>query len=412
MTAAQPLAIVGGRVICPASGHNAIATVYVEGRSVSGIGQAEPPSHAQVIDASGLIVAPGIIDSCVFRAHPAAAQAGGITRVLLMPDQSPPLDEPALVAYADRLGKPDLWVHPLAAATRGLAGTELAEIGLMREAGAVGVATGRAAIADARVMQRLLAYARAFGMVVVSHAEDAALTQGAVATEGETATRLGLAAAPAFAEALAITRDCRLAEATGAALHIRQVTTAEGLAALRAAQARGVNVTAGVTPAHLLLNDLSVSGFRSFARLSPPLRDERDRLATIEGVGDGSISILSSGHDPQSQDDKRQPFAEARAGMAGAETLLALGLGLVRDEVIDMSRLIAMLTCNPARRFGLVAGTLQLGAPADIMVFDDAAPWRIEGRLFQGAGNTPFDGLPTAGRVRMTIKGGDVVWRV
>ncbi len=411
MNPAQPIAITGGRVICPASGHDGIAAVYIENRAIAGIGTAEAPSHARVIDASGLIVAPGIIDACVFRAHPAAAQAGGITRVLLMPDQAPPLDDPALIAYADRLGKPDLWVHPLAAATRGLMGSELAEIGLMREAGAVGVATGRSAIADARVMQRLLAYARAFGMVVVTHGEDAALTQGAVATEGETATRLGLASAPAFAEALAIARDCRLAEATGAALHIRQVTTAEGLAALRAARARGVDVTAGITPAHLFLNDLSVSGFRSFARLSPPLRDESDRRAAIAGVGDGSISILSSGHDPQSQDDKRQPFAEAGAGMAGAETLLALGLGLVRDGVISLPQLIAMLTVNPARRFGLIAGTLQLAAPADLMVFDDAAPWRIEGRLFQGAGNTPFDGLPTAGRVRMTIKGGDVVWQ-
>ena len=410
--APRPVALVGGRVICPASGIDRIANVYLDDRKVAGIGDAEPPSHAQVIDASGLVVAPGIVDACVFRAHAAAAQSGGITRVVLMPDQSPPLDEPALVAYAERLGKPGLWVNPLAAATRGLEGRELAEIGLAREAGAVGVATGRAAIGDARVMHRLLAYARAFGLVVVSHAEDAALTAGAVATEGETATRLGLAAAPAFAEALAIARDCRLAEATGAALHMRQVTTAEGLAALRAAQARGVNVTAGVTPAHLFLNDLSVSGFRSFARLSPPLRDERDRLATLEGVRDGSIAILCSGHDPQSQDDKRQPFAEARAGMAGAETLLALGLGLVRDGVIDLPRLIAMLTLNPARRFGLVAGTLQLAAPADVVVFDDAAPWRIEGRAFQGPGNTPFDGMPTAGRVRMTIKGGEVVWRV
>jgi dihydroorotase len=407
-----PIAITGGRVVCPASGHDRVATLYLEDRKVAGIGHAEAPSHAEVIDAAGLVVAPGLIDAGVFRAHPAAAAAGGITRAVLMPDQSPPLDEPALVAYAERLGKPGLWVHPLAAATRGLAGAELAEIGLAREAGAVGVATGRGAIADARVMQRLLAYAHGHGLVVVSHAEEPALTAGAVATEGETATRQGLPAAPAFAEALAITRDCRLAEATGAALHIRQVTTAEGLSALRAAQARGVDVTAGVTPAHLFLNDLSVSGFRSFARLSPPLRAEPDRLATLEGVRDGSIAILSSGHDPQSQDDKRQPFADARAGMAGAETLLALGLGLVREGVIDLPRLLAMLTVNPARRFGLVAGTLQLGAPADVVVFDDAAPWRIEGRLFQGAGNTPFDGLPTAGRVRMTIKGGEVIWRV
>jgi dihydroorotase len=412
MTPTAPLALTGARVICPATGHDGIATILLKDRKVAGIGHAEPPSDATVIDARGLVVAPGIIDAGVFKADTAAANAGGITRMVLMPDQSPPLDEPALVAYAQGSGKPDVWVHPLAAATRGLNGAELAEIGLAKAAGAVGVATGRHAIADARVMHRLLAYAHGHGLTVVSHAEEPALTAGAVATAGEYATRLGLAAAPAFVEALAISRDCRLAEATGAALHIRQVTTAEGLAVIAAAQARGVDVTAGITPAHLFLNDMAVSGFRSFARLSPPLRDERDRLASIEGIRAGLITILSSGHDPQSQEDKRQPFADARAGMAGAETLLALGLGLVRDDVINLPRLVAMLSLNPARRFGLIAGTLQLGAPADLVVFDEAAPWRIDGRKFHGAGNTPFDGVPTAGIVRMTIKGGDLVWRV
>ena len=412
MMQSAPLALTGARVICPATGHDAIATILLKDRKVAGIGHAEPPSDATVIDARGLVVAPGIIDAGVFKADTAAANAGGITRMVLMPDQSPPLDEPALVAYAQGSGKPDVWVHPLAAATRGLNGAELAEIGLAKAAGAVGVATGRHAIADARVMHRLLAYAHGHGLTVVSHAEESALTAGAVATAGEYATRLGLAAAPAFAESLAITRDCRLAEATGAALHIRQVTTAEGLAVIAAAQSRGVDVTAGITPAHLFLNDMAVSGFRSFARLSPPLRDERDRLAAIEGIRAGLITIISSGHDPQSEEDKRQPFADARAGMAGAETLLALGLGLVRDGVIDLPRLVAMLSLNPARRFGLIAGTLQLGAPADLVVFDEAAPWRIDGRKFHGAGNTPFDSVPTAGIVRMTIKGGDVVWRV
>ena len=226
MMQSAPLALTGARVICPATGHDAIATILLKDRKVAGIGHAEPPSDATVIDARGLVVAPGIIDAGVFKADTAAANAGGITRMVLMPDQSPPLDEPALVAYAQGSGKPDVWVHPLAAATRGLNGAELAEIGLAKAAGAVGVATGRHAIADARVMHRLLAYAHGHGLTVVSHAEEPALTAGAVATAGEYATRLGLAAAPAFAESLAITRDCRLAEATGAALHIRQVTTA------------------------------------------------------------------------------------------------------------------------------------------------------------------------------------------
>ncbi len=221
-----------------------------------------------MIDASGLVLAPGLIDAGVFRADPAACHAGGITRVVLMPDQRPPLDDPALVAFAQAMGKPDVWVHPLVAATRDLQGQELAEIGLGQAAGAVGVATGRGAIASSAVMHRLLAYSRAFDMTVVSHAEDAALTAGAVATEGDYATRLGLSAAPAFAESLAIARDIRLAEATGARLHLRQVTTAEGLDLVRAAQARGLSVTAGVTPALLAAQR---NGGGRFPQLRPPV---------------------------------------------------------------------------------------------------------------------------------------------
>jgi dihydroorotase len=248
-------------------------------------------------------------------------------------------------------------------------------------------------------------------MTVVTHAEDAALTAGAVATEGDYATRLGLPAAPAFAEGLAIARDIRLAEATGAKLHIRQVTTAEGVDMVRAARARGVRVTAGVTPAHWLLNETAVAEFRSFARLSPPLRSDEDRRAVIAGIGDGTISIIASGHDPRSQEDKRQPFAEAQPGMAGAETLLALTLALVREGVLTLSAALKTLTAAPAALFGLPGGTLSPGSPADLMVFDEAAPWRIAGDHFLGSGNTPFDGLPVSGRVKMTVKGGELVWR-
>ncbi len=406
-----PLAITGARVIDPATGHDNIATLFIRDRIIIGMGDAPVPADAAVIDGSGLVLAPGLIDAGVFRADPLACHAGGITRVVLMPDQTPPLDDPALVAFAQAMGKPDVWVHPLVAATRDLGGQELAEIGLGQAAGAVGVATGRGGIASTAVMHRLLAYAQAFGMPVVSHAEDAALTAGAVATEGDYATRLGLAAAPAFAESLAISRDLRLAEATGARLHIRQVTTAEGLALVRAAQARGLLVTAGITPAHFLLNETAQAGFRSFARLSPPLRSDNDRRAVEAGIADGTISILASGHDPRTQEDKRLPFADAKPGMAGAETLLALGLSLVRSGAVSLSRLLHMMTAAPASLFGVPGGTLSPGSPADLILFDEQAPWRIVGADFSGAGNTPFDGLPTAGRVRVTIKGGDVVWR-
>ncbi|MFZ4690707.1 MAG: dihydroorotase [Polymorphobacter sp.] len=405
------LAITGARVVDPASGYDAVANVVLRDRVIVSVGTANLPADAEVIDASGLVLAPGLIDAGVFRADPAACHVGGITRVVLMPDQRPPLDDPALVAFTQAMGKPDVWVHPLVAATRGLAGQELAEIGLGQAAGAVGVATGRSGIASSAVMHRLLSYSRAFDMTVVTHAEDAALTAGAVATEGDYATRLGLAAAPAFAESLAIARDIRLAEATGARLHIRQVTTAEGVELVRAAQARGLCVTAGVTPAHWLLNETAVAGFRSFARLSPPLRCDEDRRAVEAGLADGTITIIASGHDPRTQEDKRLPFADARPGMAGAETLLALALALVRSGALTLAQALHAMTAAPAALFGLPGGTLSLGSPGDLMVFDEHAPWRISGDRFTGAGNTPFDGLPVAGQVRMTIKGGELVWR-
>ena len=405
------LAITGGRVIDPVRGFDGPATVVLVDRVIASVGAFEAPDDAEIIDAAGLVVAPGLIDAGVFQASPAACHAGGITRVVLMPDQRPPLDDPALVAFTQAMGKPDVWVHPLVAATRGLLGQELAEIGLGQAAGAVGAATGRAGIASSAVMHRLLSYATAFDLPVVTHAEDTALTAGAVATEGDYATRLGLSAAPAFAESLAVARDIRLAEATGARLHIRQVTTAEAIEMVREARGRGVKVTAGVTPAHWLLNETAVAGFRSFARLSPPLRSDADRRAVIAGLADGTITVIASGHDPRTQEDKRLPFADALPGMAGAETLLALALSLVQTGAMTLPQVLAAMTSVPAALFGLPGGTLAAGSPADLVIFDENAPWRIDGDEFAGAGNTPFNGLPVSGRVRMTIKGGDVVWR-
>ena len=387
-----------------------IGTVMVRDRIIAAIGDA-PPADAQVIDCMGRFLSAGLIDAGVFKADAAACLAGGITRVVLMPDRSPPLDDPALIEFAQRIGKPDVWVHPLAAATRGLEGLELAEIGLCMEAGAVGAATGRSGIADAGVMLRLMQYASGFGIVVVSHAEDAALIGDAVATSGEFATRLGLPSAPAFAESIIVARDLRLAEATGCRLHFRQVTTAESIELVRAAKARGVAVTCGVTPAHFLLNDQAVSGYRTFARLSPPLRHEDDRQAVLDGLVDGTIDLIASGHDPRTQEDKRLPFADAEPGMVGAETLLPLALTLAHDGRLSVAAVIERMTAAPARIFGLPGGRIEVGAPADLALIDPGAPWRIDADAgAASAGNTPFDGLPVQGRVVMTVKGGDIVW--
>jgi dihydroorotase len=333
-----------------------------------------------------------------------------VTTVLLMPDQSPPLDDPALVERAERLGKPRLWVRPLAAATRGLGGRELAELSLMREAGAVAVATGRAAVADAQVMLRLLRYAAGQRLVVVAHAECPFLTAGAAATEGEVATRLGLPAAPAAAEAVQVARDLRLAREAGAAIHFACLSTAEAIALVRAARADGADVTAGTAPAYALLNDGATMGYRSFARLSPPLRAEADRQAVLAGLADGTLAVLASRHDPRTQEEKRQPFAEAAPGAAGSGTLLALALAMVAGGGIDLMTVLARMTADPARRFGIAGGSLAEGAPADLLLFDPAAPWRIEADRLPGiAGNTPFDGLPAMGRVVRLLKGGETL---
>ena len=396
------LRFTNARIVCPATGERT-GDLFVD----DGVIVAALTGPADTIDGGGKILAPGIVDCGVFAVDRAACRAGGIVRVGLMPDQSPVLDDPGIVQRSALVGKPDLWIHPIAAATQALAGTDLAEMAICASAGARAVGTGRGAIADAGVMHRVLAYARDLGLAVVSHAEDAGLTVGAVATEGETATRLGLPAAPAIAEALAIARDLMLAEDTGGRLHIRQVTTAAGFDLVRAAKRRGVAVTCGITPAHLHLSDIAMSDFRTFAHLSPPLRGESDRQAARAAIADGTIDVLSSGHDPQGPEAKRLPFADSEAGAAGAETLLPLALMLVRDGLLPLDRLFALLALNPARVLGLEAGSLAVGMPADVMLFDDRVAWRIDGSAFLGrARNTPFDGLPVEGRVLRLWKGG------
>lgn len=361
----------------------------------------------EIVDARGKLLAPGLVDLGVFAVDKPAFHFGGITRAALMPDQSPPLDLPSRVGFIAKSGKPDLWVHPLAAATRGLEGRELAELALMQDAGARGIATGRRWIADSGVMLRLLQYAAMLDLVVVAHAEDAGLAGEAAATAGEIATRLGLPAAPAEAEALAIARDVALAELAGARLHIRQVTTARGFDLVRGAKAKGLPVTCGITPAHFMLSDLATVDFRTFTRLSPPLRGEADRQAALAAIADGTVDVIASGHDPRGPEDKRLPFADALPGMAGAETLLAMTLGLVRDGVIDIPRAFDLLASAPARLLGVPAGSLAPGLEADLALIDADAPWIIDRRKMEAtADNTPFDRQGAQGRVLGLWKGG------
>ncbi len=389
------------RIVCPVAGERRGDLFVNDGAIV------DSAPGATVIDCKGRLLLPAIVDLGVAAIDRAAFRAGGIVRVGLMPDQSPVLDEPGIVQRSMLIGRPDLWIHPIAAATRGLAGADLAEMAICASAGARAVGTGRHWIGDTGVMARVLAYAHDLGLTVITHAEDAGLVGDAVATAGETATRLGLPAAPSLAEPLAIARDLMLAEQTEARLHIRQVTTAVGFDLVRAAKRRGVAVTCGITPAHLLLADNAMSDFRTFARLSPPLRSEADRRAALAALADGTIDVLCSGHDPRGPEEKRLPFADASAGAAGAATLLPLALGLVRDERISLSRLAALMSRNPAAILGVDAGALSPGNQADLMLIDPDTPWQINADTLPGmAGNTPFDGLPVQGKVLRLFKGG------
>ena len=405
----RPVTIANGRLVTPDGLRE--GTLRLVNGMIDAI-DASAQDGDETIDANGGLVAPGLVDLGVFAIDKPAFHFGGITRAALMPDQSPPLDLPSRVSYIAKSGKPDFWVHPLAAATRGLDGCEIAELGLMREAGARGVATGRRWIADSGVMLRLLQYAAMLDLVVVAHAEDAALVGSAVATAGEIATRRGLPSAPVQAEALALARDIALAEMARARIHFRQVTTRAGLALVREAKARGVQVTCGVTPAHFMLSDLATVDFRTFARLSPPLRSEEDREAVREAIADGTIDVIASGHDPRGPEDKRLPFSDAEPGMAGAETLLAMTLSLVRDDVIDLPRAFDLVARRPAEILGVPAGVLKPGLEADIAIIDPERPWVIQSaKMEASAGNTPFDGQPTQGRVTRLFKGGVAIKR-
>lgn len=406
MSSVRPLTIFNGQLVLPEA-RPVPGTLRCAGGRITALGGAEPQDGDLVIDARGALIAPGLVDLGVFAIDKPAFHFGGITRAALMPDQGVVLDKRSAVRFAAQSGKPDLWVHPLAAATRGLEGLELAELALMRDAGAKAVATGRRWIADTGVMHRLLSYCAMLGLTVVTHAEDSGLTGNAVATAGEMATRLGLPAAPAEAEALAVARDLALAEMSGARLHIRQVTTARALDLVRHAKQRGMKVTAGVTPAHFMLSDVALGDYRTFTKLSPPLRSEADRQAVRAAIGDGTIDVIASGHDPRGPEDKRLPFTDAEPGMAGAETLLPLTLSLVRDGVIDLARAFELIATNPAAILGVDAGKLAVGSEADVVLIDPAKPWVVDSDMMAAAaGNTPFDKQGVEGRVTALFKGG------
>jgi len=380
------------------------------------------PEGVEVIQApAGAILAPGLVDiraslgepgyeyrETIFSAAQAAA-AGGITTIGVLPDSRPAIDDPALVRLIFSRGEEtgSVTLVPYGAATRGCAGEELAEYGLLKAAGAAGFTDGRKSIASARLMRRALSYASGFGARIIQHPEDAELAEGGAATEGALATILGLPGIPACAEAICVARDIRLAELTGGAVHFAHVTTGETLDLIRGAKARGVKVTCDTAPPYFDLNEIAIGDFRTYAKFSPPLRAEADRQAVLAGLADGTIDAIASDHQPRDADDKRLPFAEASAGGAGLATLLAVTLAQVHAGVLSMARALELLTARPASWLGVEAGVLRREAPADLCLFDPGKSWRVEaGKLPGKAQNTPFDGRALEGKVVGTWKAG------
>jgi len=327
----------------------------------------------------------------------------------ILPNSQPAIDDPALVrllrARGDETGS--VSILPYGALTRGCDGKEMAELGLLREAGAIGFTDGTRAIADTRLMRLALLYARGFDAMVVQHPEDPSLARSGCATEGELATRLGLPSIPVAAEAILIARDIRLAEMTRSRLHFGHVSTAEGIELIRQAKTRGLKVTCDTAPPYFDLNETAIGDFRTYAKFSPPLRGEADRLAVCAALADGTIDAIGSDHAPWDADDKRLPFALAAAGGTGLATLLGVTLARVHDGTLSLMAALRLLTIGPARLLGCRAGTLKAGEAADICLFDHERGWRIiAGEMPGRAQNTPFDGRALEGRVLGTWKAG------
>ncbi|MBE7618159.1 dihydroorotase [Gluconacetobacter entanii] len=417
------------RLVDPASGLDRPGRLLVRDGVIAGVDlpQAEgTPEGAAIVRGDGrMVLCPGLVDMRVTIGEPGfeyretvasaarAAVAGGITTIAVLPNCLPTIDDPALVRLLRTRGEETgmVGILPYGALTRGCAGAEMAEIGLLNEAGAVAFTDGIRAIGDTRLMRQLLTYSRAFGAMVVQHPEDPSLARGGCATDGELATRLGLPGIAPAAEAILIARDLRLARMTGGRLHFGHVSTAEGLDLIRQAKADGLNVTCDTAPPYFDLNETVIGDFRTYAKLSPPLRAEADRRAVCAALADGTIDAIASDHTPCDADDKRQPFAMAAAGGTGLATLLSVTLAQVHAGSLTLADAIGLLTHRPAALLRSKAGTLAVGAAADLCLFDPERAWKVEaGELPGKAQNTPFDGRALEGRVLATWKAGRQVF--
>jgi len=436
----ERLLISGGRVVDPASGRDEVADVLVEDGRVARVGRELVANGARVIDAGGLVVAPGFVDLHTHLREPGleykediasgtrAAARGGFTTVCAMPNTEPAMDTRSVVEFVLRAAgeRAAVRVLPVGAVTRGRQGAELAELADLAEAGCVAFSDDGAPVADATVMRRALEYAGGLGLAVIDHCEEPSLARDGVMHEGWVSTRLGLRGQPAAAEEAMVARDIALAQATGAHVHIAHISTRGAVEAVRAAKARGVRVTAEVTPHHLTLTHEAVAfgaggraaelAYETNAKVNPPLRSADDVAACVEGLADGTIDCIATDHAPHAVIEKLCEFDDAAFGISGLETAFALSMRLVHDGRLTLAALVERMTVAPARVLGLGRsvpgiGTLAEGAPADVVVLDPEATWVVDPQRFASKGrNTPLAGSELRGRVIATIAGGRVVF--
>nr|WP_209015149.1 dihydroorotase [Roseibium limicola] len=416
------------RVIDPARNLDAPGAVIIVDGTILAAGPEAAnqgaPEGAEILDCNGAVVAPGLIDMCVSVGEPGAehretfasaslaAASGGITTICTMPETDPVIDDPALVDFILRRARDTAIVNvkPMAALTKGLRGEDMTEIGLLQEAGAIAFSNGHKSVRNPQILRRIMTYTRDFDALIVHHTEDADLAGGSM-NAGLNASWKGLSGVPREAEIIALERDLRLVGMAKSRYHANLLSTAESAKVLQIGKDRGLDVTAGVSINHLTQNENDIGSYRTFFKMSPPLRDEDDRQAMIQALKDNVIDVIVSNHDPQDVETKRHPWAEAEDGAIGLETLLAAALRLYHNEDLDLLSLLAKMTLNPAKRLGLNTGRLTVGAPADVIVFDPELPWVLEKAAIKSRSkNSPFEDARFSGRVLRTIVAGKTVY--
>lgn len=412
------------RLIDPEAQSDALGTLTVEAGVIAALNGAAP-AGAEVIDCGGHCLAPGIVDLGVkigepgerhresFRSAGLAAAAGGVTTIIARPDTHPAIDTPEVLEFVTRRAAEasPVRIRHMAALTKGRQGREMTEIGFLRDAGALAFTDADAVSTDTKALARAYTYARSLGALVIGHPQEPGLSKGAAVTSGKFASLRGLPGVHPMAERMGLDRDLALVEMTGARYHADQITTARSLPALERAKTNGLDVTAGVSIHHLTLNEIDVGDYRTFFKLTPPLRSEDDRLAMVEAVASGLIEVISSQHTPADEESKRLPYEEAASGAVGLETLLPAAMRLYHAGHLTLPELWRALSLNPARRLGLPQGRLAQGAPADLVLFDPDTPFVLDRfKLRSKSKNTPFDGSRMEGKVLATYVGGARVY--